>query len=122
MSDDFTRYLLFVSPVEGVTAPQTLIRAHIGWLRGLDQARSLVMAGPLVGRPGGLVIIRAESLSAAQRLAASDPFVQHGARAQGRGRRMGAVVRGQQPHGPWMRGQSGSAFLSAIIAWNAGRA
>jgi len=80
LADHFTRYLLNLSLVEGVTTPLPLIRAHIAWLRGLDAQGALVMAGPLVSRPGGLVIVKADSLQAAQALAASDPFVVAGAR------------------------------------------
>lgn len=80
MQQEFTRYLLFLSLIEGVATPLPLIRAHVAWLRGLEQAGALVLAGPLVSRPGGLVIVKAESLEAARSMAASDPFVQQGAR------------------------------------------
>lgn len=55
-----------------------VIAAHVAHLRALDEEGALVVAGPLVGGRGGLVIIRAQDAAAAERIAAADPFVAEG--------------------------------------------
>lgn len=56
--------------------------AHLANLKPLDDAGRVVYAGPLlddVGAPcGSVVVFEAESLEAARRFAASDPYVVHG--------------------------------------------
>lgn len=55
---------------------------HVAGLEVLDRAGKIVYAGPMLGSTGdpigSVVIFEAESLDAAQRIAAKDPYVVHG--------------------------------------------
>jgi uncharacterized protein len=76
--DDFTRYVILLTPRAGAALTDSLIRAHVAYLRQLDASGRLVLCGPFGDRPGGMVIIRAESLDEAGTIAAADPFVASG--------------------------------------------
>lgn len=56
--------------------------AHVEWLNGLNAAGTLKMAGPFLdgdGKPcGSLVVVQAETIDAAQALAAADPYAKAG--------------------------------------------
>lgn len=80
MSTEFTRFVILLSSVAGVTTPGSLIRRHVAFLRALDRDGALVLAGPFSNRDGGMIILKVASLDEAQSIAASDPFVQAGAR------------------------------------------
>jgi flavin reductase (DIM6/NTAB) family NADH-FMN oxidoreductase RutF/uncharacterized protein YciI len=73
--DDFTRYVILLTPRPGVALTEPLIRAHVAHLRQLDAAGRLVLCGPFGDGSGGMVIIRAGSLDEARAIAAADPFV-----------------------------------------------
>lgn len=77
---EFTRYVALLHPVPGVTADTAAIRAHVAWLRSLQAAGSLELAGPFADGSGGMVILRAETAVQAEAIARSDPFVQSGLR------------------------------------------
>jgi uncharacterized protein YciI len=70
-----------VTSTEQVAA---LLPAHRAWLDELEDQDLLFASGPLLGPDGplarGLTIVRAANRAAAERLAAADPFVAHGAR------------------------------------------
>ncbi|MGB4826629.1 MAG: YciI family protein [Paracoccaceae bacterium] len=76
----FTRYVAFLHPVAGVTTDEVAIRAHVAWLRTLDAAGQLELAGPFGDGSGGMVILRAESEAQARALALADPYVKGGLR------------------------------------------
>ena len=61
----FTRYVALLHPVPGLTADIPAIRAHVAWLRSLQAAGSLDLAGPFADGSGGMVILRAESAAEA---------------------------------------------------------
>jgi len=75
MSDPHTRYVISLTRNLEKPRDELLIRKHVTFLRELDQKGRLVMAGPFEDGGGGMIIIRADSLEAATRLAESDPFV-----------------------------------------------
>ncbi|MBX7196820.1 MAG: DJ-1/PfpI family protein [Sandaracinaceae bacterium] len=72
----------FAIALRRADAPMTraLVEAHVAYLRELDRAGALVIAGPFAGEPEGLVVVRADDLAAAEVIAARDPFVVGGAR------------------------------------------
>lgn len=73
--DDFIRYVILLTPRVDMVLTESLIRAHVAYLRQLDVARRLVLCGPFEGKTGGMVIIRAESMDEARAIASADPFV-----------------------------------------------
>lgn len=75
-----TCYAIMLNQIDGRSTTPDIIARHIAHLRELDDAGTLVLAGPFEDYPGGMVIIRADSLDAAKQIAASDPFVSEGVR------------------------------------------
>ena len=80
MSPNDTCYAILLNKVDGRQTTPEIIARHIEHLRKLDDAGKLVLAGPFEDCPGGMVIVRADSLDAAKQIAASDPFVSEGVR------------------------------------------
>ena len=80
MSADFTRFIVFLSTIEGVKASEEIIRKHVYFLRELDKQGKLVMCGPFSDGKGGMLILKADSLEEAKTIAVKDPFVQAGVR------------------------------------------
>lgn len=78
MNDQLTRYVIHLTRNPERPREEALIREHVAFLRELDREGLLVLAGPFEDGLGGMIIIRAESLGAARRLAESDPFVTGG--------------------------------------------
>ncbi len=78
-----TELTLFVSQLRATGVPMTraLVEAHVAYLRELEREGRLVLAGPLRDRDAGMIVIRAESLHAAESIAGRDPFVASGARS-----------------------------------------
>lgn len=75
MSDKDICYTIMLNRIPGVeTSRETVVR-HIAHVKNLDDQGKLVLAGPFEDFPGGMVIVRAESLDAARKIAESDPFV-----------------------------------------------
>ncbi|MGH7256297.1 MAG: YciI family protein [Nitrospirales bacterium] len=52
--------------------------AHLARMETLDAKGRVVLAGPLTDRTGSLIVIRAETLTEAQELAAQDPYTVNG--------------------------------------------
>lgn len=73
--DPFVRYVILLTPRPAAALTDSLIRAHVAYLRRLDAAGRLELSGPFGGPPGGMVIVRADSLEEAHAVAAADPFV-----------------------------------------------
>lgn len=78
MSDRFTRYVITLTRNPGKERDEALIREHVAFLRRLDAAEQLVLAGPFEDGRGGMIIVKAESEGTAQEIAGSDPFVSGG--------------------------------------------
>ena len=55
-----------------------VIKKHVEYLKKLDKDSHLVLCGPFNDYDGGMVIIKAESLEEAKRIAKSDPFISEG--------------------------------------------
>ncbi len=70
-------YLILLE--RGETAPTFAeVKAHVEHLRKLEAVGRLVTCGPFTDDSGGVVVILADSLKAAQEFAANDPFVAAG--------------------------------------------
>lgn len=80
MNSGDTCFVIILNKVEGREATPDLVARHIEHLRRLDDQGKLVLAGPFEDYPGGMVIVRADSLDSARCIAASDPFVIEGVR------------------------------------------
>ncbi len=52
--------------------------AHLANIESLDAQGRVVLAGPLTDKTGSLILIEAESLEEAQRIAREDPYTVHG--------------------------------------------
>jgi hypothetical protein len=59
------------------SAYEVHLPAHRQYLQQLDADGTLVLSGPFADRRGGMVLIRAESETAARAIAEADPLVQH---------------------------------------------
>lgn len=79
-SANHTRFVILLNTVEGTSTTETLIRAHVEYLRKLDRDGRLVMCGPFTDFKGGMVIIQAKNLDEARSIANQDPFVIGGVR------------------------------------------
>jgi len=74
------RFAILLSKIPGrETSPQT-IRRHIEHIRKLDDDGQLVLCGPFIDHPSGLVIVKAGDVADATRIAMADPFVREGVR------------------------------------------
>ncbi len=57
-----------------------VIQGHVAHLRALDEEGRLVACGPFTDYPGGMVLIKADSIEAAHSIAQRDPFIKEGYR------------------------------------------
>ena len=80
MSDKYICYPILLFKIDGVDTPREIVMRHIAYVKSLDDAGKLVLAGPFENFAGGMVIVRAESIEAATEIAKSDPFVTEGVR------------------------------------------
>ena len=73
-------YLLFYDVVDDYTSRRVAFRAaHLAYARAALERGELVLAGALANPPDGAVLLfRGESPDAAERFAASDPYVTNG--------------------------------------------
>lgn len=55
-----------------------IIKSHVEYLKELKAQGKLVLCGPFTDYPGGMVIIFAESITEATKIAESDPFIASG--------------------------------------------
>src|ERR1700685_4557929 len=68
-------YLIFLHSIpEGPRSPE-VVELHAAHLAELDDSGQLVMAGPLVERAGGLIVLRTGSVAEAIAIAEEDPLV-----------------------------------------------
>lgn len=75
-------YAIVLKALTEEPLPRYAVTEHVEYLRRLDDAGILISAGPVVNPfwSYGLVVVRAESLTAAKAIAERDPFVTHGLR------------------------------------------
>jgi uncharacterized protein len=68
-------YLIFLHSIpERLLCPEA-VKLHAAHLAELDDSGQLVMAGPLVERAGGLIVLRTGSVAEAIAIAEEDPLV-----------------------------------------------
>lgn len=77
----FQRYVVMLNKIDGVETPQEIIKEHVQFLQKLESRGQLEMCGPFSDFPGGMLVLKANSLEEAKDIANSDPFVQSGVRA-----------------------------------------
>ena len=63
---------------EGQARRQIHRPAHLASLEPLDREGKVIMAGPFTDQAGSLIIIEADSLEEASRIAHRDPYTLHG--------------------------------------------
>jgi uncharacterized protein len=68
-------YLIFHHPILKRALSHEVVDLHANHLAELDDSGHLVMAGPLVERTGGLIVLRAGSAAEAMAIAEEDPLV-----------------------------------------------
>jgi uncharacterized protein YciI len=68
-------YLIFLHSIPERPLTAEAIDQHADHLAELDDSGELVMAGPLVGRAGGLIVLRTGSAAEALAIAEEDPLV-----------------------------------------------
>lgn len=69
---------------------------HLDYLRQLHADGKLVMAGPVDGASGALVVYRAADVAEAQRLVAEDPYTREGVSAGATLREWTVVIGGDE--------------------------
>jgi uncharacterized protein YciI len=76
MPHRFTRWVIMLhrTPRAGERSEE-LIRAHVAHLKELDERGELVLAGPLIGRKGGMVVVDVMTAGEATAIGNRDPFV-----------------------------------------------
>ena len=52
--------------------------AHLAKMEPLDQQGRVILAGPLTDKTGSLIVLEADSLEEAQRIAREDPYTSNG--------------------------------------------
>src|SRR6266436_5144243 len=72
---DTKYYLIFLHSIPERPLPAEAVDQHAAHLAELDDAGKLVMAGPIVERQRGLVVLRAGSAAEARAVAEEDPLV-----------------------------------------------
>jgi uncharacterized protein YciI len=78
VSQDVVYHLLFLNGVAGRTPTADVLARHAAHLADLDRQGKLVLAGPFLGRFGGLIVLRTASHAEAKRIAHEDPMIRAG--------------------------------------------
>lgn len=60
---------------------KAIIYDHVAYLRMLDESGKLLLSGPFMDYPGGMVVIETENIEQAIAIAEKDPFVSQGYRS-----------------------------------------
>jgi uncharacterized protein len=71
-------YALFLSVMPGKALTSMVIDQHAAHLADLDREGRLVLAGPLLARFSGLIVLRVADLAEAKAIAEADPMIQGG--------------------------------------------
>ena len=77
-NERFRRYVITLVRDPEVRRDDSVVRAHVAFLRELDAQGKLELAGPFEDGRGGMYILRVGSDQEARTIAESDPFVQTG--------------------------------------------
>ena len=72
---DTKYYLIFLHSIPERPLTAEAVDQHAAELAELDDGSKLVMAGPIVERQGGLIVLRAGSAAEARAIAEEDPLV-----------------------------------------------
>jgi uncharacterized protein YciI len=72
---DTKYYLIFLHSIPDRPLSRDVVDLHATHLAELDDSGKLVMAGPLVERAGGLIVLRTASAAEAMAIAEEDPMV-----------------------------------------------
>jgi uncharacterized protein len=72
---DTKYYLIFLHSIPERPLTAEAVDQHAAHLAELDDSGKLVMAGPIVERQGGLIVLRAASAAEARAIAEEDPLV-----------------------------------------------
>jgi uncharacterized protein YciI len=72
---DTKYYLIFLHSIPERSLSPQVVDQHAAHLAELDDSGKLVMAGPLVERAGGLIVLRTGSAAEAMAIAEEDPMV-----------------------------------------------
>jgi uncharacterized protein YciI len=71
-------YVLFLSLNPDTVLNPAVIAKHASHLAELDREEKLVLAGPLLGRFTGLIVLQVSSLAEATAIAEADPMIRNG--------------------------------------------
>jgi uncharacterized protein YciI len=77
-SRDVVYHLLFLNGLPGKTPTAEVLAQHAAHLADLDRQGKLVLAGPFLGRFGGLIVLRTADLAESRRIADEDPMIRGG--------------------------------------------
>jgi uncharacterized protein YciI len=77
-SRDPVLYVLFLALIPGKALTPAVIDQHTTHLADLDREGRLVLAGPLLTRFSGLIVLRVASLAEAKSIAEADPMIRGG--------------------------------------------
>jgi uncharacterized protein len=75
---DAVFYVLFLSLIPGKVLTSAVVDRHATHLADLDREGKLVLAGPLLTRFGGLIVLGVPSLAEATAIAEADPMIRGG--------------------------------------------
>ena len=75
---DVVYYIIFLNGISGRPLNPAIVELHGQHLAELDRKGQLVLAGPLVERSGGLIVLRVENTAEARAIAEHDPMVRGG--------------------------------------------
>jgi uncharacterized protein len=74
-AQDTRYYLIFLHSIPERSLSPQAVDQHAAHLAELDDSGKLVMAGPLLERAGGLIVLRTGSAAEAMAIAEEDPLV-----------------------------------------------
>ncbi len=74
-SQETMYYLIFLHSIPERPLSREVVNLHANHLAELDDSGKLVMAGPLLERAGGLIVLRTASAAEAMAIAEEDPLV-----------------------------------------------
>ncbi len=80
MSNKYIRYVILLDEIPGAQTTRQAVFDHVQHLKALESEGKLVICGPFTDYKGGMVVIKADSIDEARRIAEADPFVKLGLR------------------------------------------
>ncbi len=75
---DVVYYVVFLNGIADRPLNPAVVELHSNHLAELDRKGQLVLAGPLVERRGGLIVLRVANMAEARAIAEDDPMVRGG--------------------------------------------